>query len=185
MFALRFWVGGVFGCGLDGLCFPCLFVPFVWLYACSLVTPRLLLAGLFWRGAYAAFGGAFSVEGGVSLLSLCFCSSLSLSGPSSCFACLFVCFWLLPLVCGFFLSPCGCPWWRPGPVALLVPPSRSSRYLVALVTAWLPSFLAGDAVVLCLLLLHCLMATKASGPVWGSSLYTMLRVLLGCSVLPR
>ena len=68
-------------------------------------------------------------RGGVSLLSLCFCSSLSLSGPSSCFACLFVCFWLLPLVCGFFLSPCGCPWWRPGPVALLVPPSRSSRYL--------------------------------------------------------
>ena len=50
--------------------------------------------------------------------------------------------------------------------------------LVALPSCW-------GVVVLCRPHFICLMAAKAFGPVWSLFLYTMMHVLLGCSVLPR
>ena len=52
----------------------------------------------------------------------------------------------LPFPAFCFPPPVVGPLWRPGPVSMLVPPSR---YLVAFVTAWLPCFTAGSVVVLC------------------------------------
>ena len=48
--------------------------------------------------------------------------------------------------------------------SVLVPPSG---YLVASVTAWLPCYLLGVWQCFAVLASLCLMATKASGPVWG------------------
>ena len=100
-----------------------------------------------------------------------------------CLSCLFGCCRLpsLPIVAS--LPPAVGPVWRPGPVCALVPPSG---YLVAFVTAWLPCFIAGSVVVLCrpyFMLSH---GSKGLWPCVGLfSLYTMMHVLLGCSVLPR
>ena len=87
----------------------------------------------------------------------------------------------LPVVAS--LPPAVGPLWRPGPVCTLVPPSG---YLVAFVTAWLPCLNAGGVVVLCrpyFILSH---GSKGLWPCVGcSTLYTMLQVLFGRSVLPR
>ena len=62
------------------------------------------------------------------------------------------------------LPPAVGPVWCPGPVCTLVPPSG---YLVASVTAWLPCYLLGVWQCFVVLTSLCLMAAKASGPVWG------------------
>ena len=62
------------------------------------------------------------------------------------------------------LPPAVRPVWCPGPVLTLVPPSG---YLVASVTAWLPCYLLGVWQCFVVLTSLCLMAAKASGPVWG------------------
>ena len=94
------------------------------------------------------------------------CSFLCVVGPLCplCLFCLFGCCRLpsLPVVAS--LPPAVGPLWRPGPVCTLVPPSG---YLVAFVTAWLPCLIAGGVVVLFVRTSFCLMAAKASGPVWG------------------
>ena len=84
-------------------------------------------------------------------------------GPFACV--LFVWRLLAPLLPVFAsLPPAVGPVWCPGPVCTLVPPSGC---LVASVTAWLPCYLLGVWQCFAVLASLCLMATKASGPVWG------------------
>ena len=84
-------------------------------------------------------------------------------GPFACV--LFVWRLLAPLLPVFAsLPPAVGPVWCPGPVCTLVPPSG---YLVASVTAWLPCYLLGVWQCFVVLTSLCLMAAKASGPVWG------------------
>ena len=119
----------------------------------------------------------------------CWCLSvfvvlLSVGGWAPlCLSRLFGCCRLPSLLIVASLPPAVGPVWRPGPVCTLVPPSG---YLVAFVTAWLPCFIAGSVVVLCrpyFMLSH---GSKGLWPCVGLfSLYTMMHVLLGCSVLPR
>ena len=69
-------------------------------------------------------------------------------------------------VCCCSPSPRGWSRLVPWSSFLLVPPSR---YLVAVVTAWLPCFSARSVVVLCHPSVKCLMATKAHQPCVGFS----------------
>ena len=117
------------------------------------------------------------------LVALCgcrapFCGCL---GPSV--SVLFV--WLLsaplPADC-CFPSPCG---WSRGALAQFSRWSLPLGIWLLFVTAWLPCFIAGSVVVLCrpyFMLSH---GSKGLWPCVGLfSLYTMMHVLLGCSVLP-
>ena len=132
--------------------------PFLWCFGCAGVSA-------------CAFAGAFSVA--VVRLSVCGGVSLRLS---------FV--WLLsaPLPCRLLLPPpvVG-PLWRPGPVFMLVPPSgylvASCDGLVALPSCWGCGGALSSS-------LHFVSWQQRPLALCGVcfTLYTMMHVLLGCSV---
>ena len=110
------------------------------------------------------------------------CSFLWVVGPP--FFCRpFGCCRLPPLPIVASLPLAAGPLWLPGPVF------RWSFPLGIWLLLWRPGCLAFVlGVLLCSVALtsFCLMAAEAFGPVWGLfSLYAMMHVLLGCSVLPR
>ena len=74
-----------------------------------------------------------------------------------------------------------CVLWSSLHPGALVPPSE---YLVAAVTARLPCVHAGSVVKLCYPSVIRSMATKATCPVWGFTLYTMSLVTSGSLVWP-
>ena len=95
------------------------------------------------------FSPCFLLPGVVGPLCLCLACLVFVGSPAALFA---------------SLPPAVRPVWCPGPVLTLVPPSG---YLVASVTAWLPCYLLGVWQCFVVLTSLCLMAAKASGPVWG------------------
>ena len=157
-----------------GLCSPCRLLSLVWCFASSRAWP--LVGGVFvvlvflparlrvsFRGRRAPFCGWLGLF--VSVL----CLAVVGSPP-------------LPVVAS--LPPAVGPLWRPGPVSTLVPPSG---YLVA--------FCDGLVALPYCWGCGCALSSSLHFVSWQQrplalcgvcfTLYTMMHVLLGCSVLPR
>ena len=186
--------GGLFAC-FCGVLSP-RGPPFMvwWFFWCGFDLGRALPAVLCpWSCFLLPFGRGLSVFVVLSCrcfcLRICWCLSvvvvlLSVGGWASlCLSCFLAvvgsppCRLLLPFP--LRLVPCGA-------LAQFARWSLPLGIWLLFVTAWLPCFIAGSVVVLCrpyFMLSH---GSKGLWPCVGLfSLYTMMHVLLGCSVLPR
>ena len=113
------------------------------------------------------------------------CAAFCVVGLPPLFA-VFVVLWAAPLP-RWLLSPSPLRLFPCGVLVQLLCWSLPLGIWLLHVTARLPCPNAWGVVVLCFLASSCFMAAKAFGPVWGIcvTLYTMVHVLLLCSVLLR
>ena len=173
---LFLWFGRLFACSWCGPCFPCRWfvLGFVSLFLSCLAPVCGVVCCVCAFACVSA--GVFSFGPCVPLLvwwgSFAFVFFLAVVGSP-------------PLSLVVSLPPVVGPSWCPGPVFVLVPPSG---YLVAFATARLPCLNAWGVVVLCRSSsLHLVSWQQRPLALCGVcfTLYTMLQVLLRCSVLLR